>query len=274
MEAPLKAAILALLKPLIRYLIGQGWTYPALSELLKVVYVAEAERHYATTPQQPATDSRISLLTGIHRKDVKRIRQELAQSGEAPALRKGANLAARLVAAWVSDPKYQDPQGKPQALPFRDENGKASFESLVRELKADLRAKSVLDELMRVGVASQDADGRVSLLRTGYISSLPEDKLAFLGANVGDHLESALHNIAGAQAPYIERAVFYDAVPAEELAALRPALFQLGDRLLREVNRLVMPLDREKEPEDPMQPRKRMRFGVYYYEENKGEQGT
>ncbi|MBU2807965.1 hypothetical protein HF285_06710, partial [Acidithiobacillus ferrooxidans F221] len=68
MNGVLKTAVLAILRPLVRYLIGQGWTYGALADTLKMVYVAEASKHYGETDGRPLTDSRVSLLTGIHRK--------------------------------------------------------------------------------------------------------------------------------------------------------------------------------------------------------------
>ncbi|HUX18312.1 MAG TPA: DUF6502 family protein, partial [Acidithiobacillus sp.] len=102
MNGVLKTAVLAILRPLVRYLIGQGWTYGALADALKMVYVAEASQHYGEADGRTLTDSRVSLLTGIHRKEVKRLRLLLEEHGERPMLRHGANIAAQVVAAWVS----------------------------------------------------------------------------------------------------------------------------------------------------------------------------
>ncbi|MEY2336638.1 DUF6502 family protein, partial [Acidithiobacillus ferrianus] len=71
MNEVLKLAVLTILRPLVRYLIGQGWTYGALAEALKMVYVEETSQHYGKAAGRGLTDSRISLLTGIHRKEVK-----------------------------------------------------------------------------------------------------------------------------------------------------------------------------------------------------------
>ena len=267
MEATLNAAVLRLLTPLVRYLIGQGCTYPALSDLLKSIYVNQAQSHYGATPGRNLTDSRISLLTGIHRKDVKRLRGELAGTVDS-GLRREANLAARVVAEWVSAAKYLTPEGEPRALPLRLSTEGPSFESLVREAKADLRPRAVLDELVRVGVAEIDMTNRVKLLRTAYVSALPADKLAFLGDNVGDHIQSALHNIEQPQVlPYLERAVYYDAVPTAALTQLRPTLQRLGDQLLRQANRHLTTLVGSTSAT----PRRRMRLGVYYYEDDAKE---
>ena len=271
MNTALKDALLALLRPLVRYLIGRGWTYPQLCELLKTAYVAEAEQHYGQgLPAAHVTDSRITLLTGIHRKDVKRLRGELSATASMPPLREEASLSVRVVSHWLGDPAYLDEQGRPLSLPFRAAGGAASFERLARELKADMRARSILDELLRTRVVSESAAGEVSLLRHGYVSALPEDKLAFLGANVGDHLLSALYNLEHAETPFFERAVYYDALPAEDLQRVLPAMLGWSDELLRRTNDQLMPLDREGVAQ-PAQPLRRMRLGVYYYEEEAGQ---
>ncbi|MBW9253861.1 MAG: hypothetical protein GJU75_01615, partial [Acidithiobacillus ferriphilus] len=100
MNGTLKTAVLAILRPLVRYLSGQGWTYGAL---------AEASQHYGEADGRTLTDSRVSLLTGSHRKEVKRLRLLLEEHGERPMLRHGANIAAQVVAAWVSMADYADP---------------------------------------------------------------------------------------------------------------------------------------------------------------------
>ena len=75
MDNALRTALLSILRPLVRYLIGRGWTYPVLTDLLKAVYLEEAVRHYSDDAGPDGmTDSRASLLTGLHRKDVKRLR--------------------------------------------------------------------------------------------------------------------------------------------------------------------------------------------------------
>jgi len=267
MDTALKSALLSILRPLVRYIIGRGWPYPALIEILKGMYVSEAEAHYAHSAAV-VTDSRISLLTGIHRKDVKRLRRELHGRSYTPALRRGAGLAARVVAAWLSTPRYLDMRGRPKILPLADVASRPSFESLVREARADMRANVILDELLRVGVAEMAGnDKKVRLLRNAYISDLPRDKVAYLGDNLGDHLQSALHNITGGGSPFIERAVYYELIEPEALDKLRPELFHLSEQFLEAVNRKVMPLNVRAIRRSEARGR-RMRLGVFYYEDD------
>ena len=265
METALKTALYSILRPLVRYLIGRSWPYPALCEMLKEIYVSEAEEHYAYSTAG-VTDSRLSLLTGIHRKDVKRLRGEQPQPAAEPALRRGAGLAARIVAAWLATPRYLDSHRRPKVLPITDTGNRPSFASLVRETKADMRANVILEELLRVGVAELvDNETKVRLVRNAYISDLPRDKIAFLGDNLGDHLQSALHNISGATPSFIERAVYYELIDPEALDRLRPELVSLSEQFLQTVNAKVMPLNSEAIRRRETRGR-RMRLGIFYFE--------
>jgi len=268
MHDALKSAALSILRPFVRYLITQGWTYGALAELLKFVYVGETVALDTAAGKPAPTDSRVSLLSGIHRKEVRRLRDELAAGSGDIALRHGANLSAQVVAAWGACEAYRDAQGQPRALPLRAENDEPSFEALVRLVKADMRPRTVLDELLRAGVVALQED-TVRLLRSGYVSDLAEDRLAFMGAHLGDHLRAAVHNLEGRSPAFLEQSVYFDDLPAAVADAVRSDLRRLGEQVLHDAYQRVARA--ESLPPDGTnpapQPRSRLRLGVYYYEE-------
>jgi len=80
MDADLDRMLRRVLRPLIAMLMRRGVGYIALRDLLKKIYVEEALR------QQPAeaspTDSSVSLVTGINRREVKRLREEAAHPAD------------------------------------------------------------------------------------------------------------------------------------------------------------------------------------------------
>ncbi|MDA3877317.1 MAG: DUF6502 family protein [Halothiobacillus sp.] len=262
MSHAIKSAAIAIFRPLVRFLIGHGWTYGAMAELLKVVCVEESSRqHEPGAP--PLTDSKVSLLSGVHRKEVNRIRQELAaHSPDELPMRQGANIAAQLVALWVSHPDFLDATGEPLPLPRRAEKSPC-IEELARRIKADMRPRTILDDLIRAGIA-EERSGHFHLLRATYVSDVPEDRLNFLGANVGDHLSSAVRNLQNAKPPFIEQAVYFDALPPEVIEAVREDLRQLGNKMIRTAYQRVSKLDTDADSPHP----RRMRMGVYYYEED------
>ena len=269
----LKSAALSILRPFVRYLITQGWTYGALAELLKFVYVGEVIALDERSGKPVPTDSRVSLLSGIHRKEVRRVREELQAGSGQIALRHGANVSAQVVAAWVACEAYRDVQGEPRLLPLRAQEPVPSFESLVRLVKADMRARTVLDELLRAGVVELQGDA-VRLARTGYVSDLPQDRLAFMGAHIGDHLSATVHNLEG-KTPFLEQSVYFDDLPTDVAAGVRDDLRRLGERVLQEAYQHVARAENDRPPaaegeeaDSASTPRRRLRLGVYYYEED------
>ena len=113
--AALMAALRRILAPLVRLLMAHGITHSAISRLLKTVYVDVAERDFAL-PGKPLSDSRISLLTGVHRKDVRALRGAPADLQAVPA---SVSLGSQLVARWLSEKPWVDRDGRPRELPRR-----------------------------------------------------------------------------------------------------------------------------------------------------------
>jgi len=264
----LKSAALSILRPFVRYLITQGWTYGGLAELLKFVYVGEVIALDARDGKHAPTDSRVSLLSGIHRKEVRRLREELQAGSGQIALRHGANLSAQVVAAWVASEAYRDAQGEPRVLPLRAAEPLPSFESLVRLVKADMRPRTVLDELLHAGVVELQDDA-VRLVRGGYVSDLPQDRLAFMGAHIGDHLRTTVHNLEG-RAPFLEQSVYFDDLSSKVVDGVREDLRHLGEQVLQEVYQRIAraeQADRIAQGNAQEAGKKRLRLGIYYYEE-------
>jgi len=275
MHHALKSAALAVLRPFVRYLITQGWTYGALAELLKFVYVGEVIALDAQAGKPSPTDSRVTLLSGIHRKEVRRIREELQAGSGQIALRHGANLSAQVVAAWWACAAYRDAHGEPSALPLRAAAEQPSFEALVKRVKADMRPRTVLDELLRAGVVGLEGE-TVMLLRRGYVSDLPEDRLAFMGAHLGDHIRATVHNLEGQSPAFLEQSMYFDQVPVAVVEGSRDALRQIGEQALQEAYQRIARGEREALVSDQAEnlPFKRLRLGVYYYEESSAPDAT
>ncbi|NBB82818.1 MAG: hypothetical protein GVY28_05370, partial [Alphaproteobacteria bacterium] len=106
-SGPARRALAAVLRPLARLAIGLGVTYPALQSLLKTALVETALRDGSGDGTRPS-QSRISLMTGVHRKDVRAILDRGLPGGEAPR----ASLAETVMARWLADPR-RDADGRP-----------------------------------------------------------------------------------------------------------------------------------------------------------------
>jgi len=147
------ALILALrkvLRPLIRLLLSNGVTYNYLIDIMKEEFVRVAEKEFLTDTNL-SSDSYLSLLTGVHRKDVKRLRPSVKVKPE--TVPEAVSTGARLVSKWISEACYLDKDNRPKPLPrYIKEGGDASFEGLVSSTSRDIRSRVVLTECLRLGV--------------------------------------------------------------------------------------------------------------------------
>ena len=271
-ESVLEAAIITLLRPLVRLMLKRGIAFGQFSELAKSAYVESAESEFRV-PGRKLTISRVAVLTGLTRKEASRLMQGDDPSARDEPRRK-VNRAARVVSAWVSDRKYRDGRGLPASLPFEDASAAAkaqpSFSSLVADHSGDMTPRAVLDELIRVGAVSKMKNGRFRLLQRSYIPQADEmAKLDILGTDVADLIASVEHNLdAKNETPYFQRKVAYDNLPADYLPRLQALLARKGQRLLEELDTDMSRHDRDVQGEADDGDCHRAMIGIYYYEDD------
>lgn len=260
-EPPIMAAIRYLLRPLVRLLLSHGISFTAFCELVKSAYVKVAEDEF-TLAAKPQTDSRISLLTGIHRREVNRLRNEPDTEIN---LSPHASMSALLLSIWSGHPEYLDEQGQPVSLPrLAGKGGTRSFESLVQSVSKDFRPRVVLDEWLRQGIVTLDQEDRVSLVADAFV--LPQDmeeKIYYFGQNIHDHVAATVHNLAGVSPPFLERCVFYDKLSKDSVQELEEYSRIVAMRALHAFNKRAAELQKrdQKKPDAGH----RSNFGIYHY---------
>ena len=259
-------AFKALFKRLARVSIEAGLTASVAHKLMKEALVETAEADF-TLDGKRLTDSRISVLTGVHRKDIRSLRDEAKAQDRAAAVSKPGILST-VIGRWLADPKLTDTDGTPRALPRQAENG-PSFDSLVEQITSDVRPRTLLDELVRKGAVRVDAETDLITLTDSVLiggASL-EDGLYFLERNVGDHIAAVAENMFAkpGTAPLVERAVFYNNLTPEAVDTLQLMSREKGVSLLEDINKTALEL--QNEGRDDLAAHERFRFGVYFYRE-------
>lgn len=269
-QDPLERALEALLLPLVRLALKRGLAFGRFTELLKRAYVTAAQRDF-TVPGRKLSISRVAVLTGLTRKEASRLMQYESDESPGDRPRRQVNRAARVVSAWVEDPAFHDGRGAPASLPFESERG-PSFSSLVATHGADVPARAVLDELVRVGAIGERTDGRLHLIERAYIPARDDEaKLSMLGTDVADLVSAIDHNLdPGDAPPFFQRKVAYDNLPKRYLPSLRALLSDEGQALLERLNEDMAAQDRDLHPDDSADgedARTRAMIGLYYFEE-------
>ncbi|MCB2107189.1 MAG: hypothetical protein KDE14_05785 [Rhodobacteraceae bacterium] len=251
-----------------KLLITKGIGLPVLLEIVKSVYVSVAEDEFSNGGKK-VTDSRISVLTGVHRKDVKRIREQTDDAFVPP---KSVGIGAIAVARWMNSPATTDDKGQPLPLPRQAESpGAPSFDALIESVTTDVRPRAVLDDWIALGVARLDSQGRVVLNKAAFVPDKGFDEKAFfLGRNTHDHLASAVHNVLGQGNPMLDRSVHYSGLSADSVKTLTEAAERLGMQSLLSINRMALELverDHTLAKEGKVEANQRANFGLYFFNE-------
>ena len=254
------AAVLRLLRPVARLLLRHGVAYPAFAAALKQVFLDAARDELRRTGQKQ-TDSAVSLLSGVHRRDVRTLGRDAPT--DAPPDEEPLSLASQVVARWLGDVDYLDDEGSPRDLPRYGDA--PSFDSLVSEVSRDIRPRAVLAELERLGLA-EHADRRVRLLAPGFVPRQGfAEMVALLRDNAHDHLAAATLNLDG-QHNYLEQAVFVDELTAESARHLHAVAAKAWRQAFRTVMREAQArFDHDQAHATAEQRLHRARFGSYFY---------
>ncbi|RMH21767.1 MAG: hypothetical protein D6698_02200 [Gammaproteobacteria bacterium] len=266
-----------MLRPLVRLLIRQGVAYPAMVETLRETYVEVAsEDPRLQLPGKRQTDSRVSLLTGVHRKEVKRIRETLQTAPDEPEIR--SSVSAQMMALWLGHADFQDEQGQPRPL-GRSPEQSPSFYDLVYAVSMDKHPRSILDEWLHQHLVHVDEDGWVHLDQAGFVArGAMQDKLFFAGRNIGEHLETVTHNLETDEDPRFDRAVYYHHLSEDSVAELRKMAEDGLLRVLKQVNHRAAELQQrdkvahENESDGIPRPNASIHVGGYLSIRHDGEE--
>jgi hypothetical protein len=250
-----------LLRPLVKLMLSFQITYPQLNSMLKSIYVDVAEKEFQVTGRRQS-DSRINLLTGIHRKDVKRLRSEKKTEQTTPA---SISAGAEIIAQWMGTKEFLDEDGKPRSLALKkNATEKICFDDLVEKVcKQDIRPRVILDEWLRLGIAHIENE-RV-ILNTGAFTPVEgfEEKVFFFSKNTQDHIQASSHNLMGQKPAYFDRSVYYDNLSEDSVRELAELAETLGMQALTEMNKRALAM--QTADKNQRDTNFRMNFGIFNF---------
>ena len=246
-----------LMGPIVRWLLRHGVNYGAFAEMLKGSFVTMAREELGRAGAK-ITDSAVSVMSGVHRKDIR----NLGQSPHRLPVPRCIPLAAQVLELWRTDARYRDANGNLRVL--ARSGASDSFESLAREVSTDVHPRTLLDELLRLELVTLKGDLVTVVNRARLPAPSIEENAAVFSTNAADHIAAAVHNLTLGGPKFLEQSVCVDGLSqqsAEHLHGVARALWQ--DAFDSMVNKA-----RERVQADaPVNADARIRFGVYYYSE-------
>jgi hypothetical protein len=256
-----------MLRPVARILLRAGVTWKELTDVVKATYVEVASRDFGLKGR-PTNISRVSILTGLTRREVRRLRDLSAEAD--PQMFQRMNTATRLLSGWHEDPEFCDQQGHPLKLDTAGEG--ASFATLARRYAGDVPATTMLKELLHVGAVERVGDGRVRAVTRYYMPALLDPDAVLRSGSVmedlGDTLAYNLHR-EPEDPSHFEGRASNARMPKAALPAFQRFLEQEGQAFLERVDSWLSAheADANAAPEDLL----RLGVGAYWISDTHDE---
>lgn len=219
----------SLLQPLARIMIDNGVGLGDAVEMLKSAMVAKATEKF---PE--ASASQLSLTTGVHRKDIKRL------ASETPS-RPNATAAARVLSIWQTDADFSK-DGAPKILERR---GNTGFDALVKRAKVDAAPATMLSVLIASGNVSVEGT-RVAFQNAAMVPKEHGDRLKTAELTLRPHMETVAANLAGERAQW-DQALRYSHLSKEAAQQLETEAAEMALEMLRKLNTLAQNLQANDE---------------------------
>lgn len=190
-SSKLKLITSQILRPIVKILLRNHVSVSEFIEQLKELYVDVADRDFAI-PNKKSTTSRISVITGLSRKEVLRIKT-LENADHIEEMQYKKNKASNVITGWLKDNEFTDERGDAKELPIKGES--SSFETLVKRYGGDITTRAVLDELISNGSVKKTESDSVKLLSFGFIPEQKIEKLEVISQCARDFFETANFNL-------------------------------------------------------------------------------
>lgn len=241
-------AVSRVLRPLIRMLVSLGINFKDFTENAKRIYLEESARVLKKEGKE-ATSSALSMVSGIHRKDTSHfLKNPSVESSHLPI---AASAAMAVVSEWIVNPDYLDADKKPSPLIYsHSDTQKNSFTTLSSKVIKDIRAKTVLEELLRLDLV-QFEDEVVALKKEAFIPHTDfTEKMVFFSKNISEHIQAAATNVQSHQPPYFERSAVHDGLKEEDIKQIDAFVRDKGMGLLKDAYRMAEELASKNEQMD------------------------
>lgn len=233
-KSTVREIIRMMLRPIASLVLSCGITWREFSEMSKAAFVERATAEFGIRGR--ATNvSRVSILTGISRKEVKRQRELLSANDS--NLKGKTTDATRLLSGWHHDSRYLDESSVPLELP--ESGTEPSFASLCRHFGGDIAATTMLKELINTAAVERVANGRLRVLLRYYQPTIHDDEILHNAVSrVFDLVETVNNNVFSEKGgtPRFGGAADNDRIPQNVVPKFHEFLDKRGQAFLEEID--------------------------------------
>ena len=232
MQEILRNTLRNILLALIRTLLRNGMSYGEFDQIARKCFVDVAFADFTTTGKKQ-TVSNVAILTGLNRKEVKKMHELDVNQAEVNS--KQYNRIIRVLGGWINDPAFLRKDGNPRDL---DYEGVGSFSELVKKYSGDMPVAAMQKALMTSSNIKFADDNQVRLLSHAYLpSDDPLEKLAILGADTRQLIETIDFNLSAAEEELrFQRKASNPRIAVASIPKVKQFLRRKGQAFLEEID--------------------------------------
>lgn len=231
-----------MLEPIVFFCLKYSIAIQELTETLKLTLLKAAQRTLQQQGQK-VNVSRLSVLTGLHRRDVIRLSQEeSARPRQQPV-----NLIGRIIGQWEQDRRFLTKAGKPRILSH--DGADSEFARLVQLVSSDLHPGTILFQLERLSLVKRVRNG-LQLLQSKFdVRGDFERGYQIMAADVNTLISAVSDNLDHPdQIPHLHARTEYDNIFVEDLPLIRRWLLKEGAAFHQRARSYLSKLDKDINP--------------------------
>lgn len=229
-----------ILRPAINFCLRRGVKFHDIVEAVKATLVeaAFAEIEHGGGRQ---SISRVSVMTGLGRREVARLAESAEELSDSPS------LVQRILGLWQADPRFSRGK-KPRPLTYGDDE--SEFTALVRSVSRDVGAGSVLAELERTNVVNKH-NGKLALVHGAEdVQRDPSAAFTLLARDSSTLYRVVEENVlSGREVRNHHSRTEYDNIFQDAVPQIRAWLYQQGVEFHKRIRDYLAQFDKDINPD-------------------------
>lgn len=237
------ACLKLMLKPIVRFWLRSSHGLHGFVDVAKAAFV-EVAREELQRSGQRVNVSRLSVMSGVHRKDVTRLLAD-----EKALTRQASGIVSRVIGQWEQDKRFLNSSRKPRVLSCDGEG--SEFYALVKLVSQSESPATVLFELERIGAVKRTRGGIKLLQRIPRFYQDPREGFAILGDEVALVIRAIEENILlQREIRNLHIRTYYNNVFKRDIPRIRSWLLDEGKKFHKRCRDYLSNFDKDINPGD------------------------
>jgi|GEM_PF-1880789 len=257
------------MRPLIKILVKQKVEFNSFQNLVKELFVEEAETHInSITENSRGKISSIAYQTGLDRREVSKILKNTASNVDQNLTEQARSRESNILEHWISIPPFCNEAHEP--IPLKRSGTGLSFETLVQRFGKNISHGPILDALLEANCI-KIIDNKVHMTSKSYVPKLniSTQKINIAAQSIKRLVDTISHNFETDETTMFQRNLYSIRIPKSRLSQFKDEVSKMIINLYE--NQLTKSFDLIESKHESSRHEKNepaVGLGVFYFEDN------